>query len=427
MTTMSRETAGTIAYVIRMFPQTSETFIANEILALENLGAPLRLFSYRTPQQEVAHECVRRIQTPVEYLADPLWRAPLHMLRANVAAYRFSPAGYRKAARYAFRQAVRLRQPIQLGRLFQAGCLAERLSAGLPRRLHAHFARGATEVAMLVSMMTGVRMSFTAHAADIYTARREDLRRKIAAADFVVTCTQTNVDYLREVAGDYPSENIVRCYHGVDVEKFAPATRPDRQELPLILAAGRLVEKKGFHYLLEALAELRARGYEARCLIVGEGPERRRLEAAVRALGLAQMVSLRGACSQEELLRLYHEADVFALPCTVVDSGDRDGIPNVILEAMAAGLPVISTRVSGVTEAVEDGHNGLLTQERDVPALASALVRLLDDPALAAQLGANARATMVEKFDARLHIASLAELFGETVAPSLPARELVQV
>jgi len=175
---------------------------------------------------------------------------------------------------------------------------------------------------------------------------------------------------------------------------------------------GRLVDKKGLPYLLEACRMLKSEGQSFRCVIVGEGPQRRPLEGMVRSFGLGGLVTFPGAVSQERVLDLYREAAVFALPCQVMGNGDRDGIPNVLVEAMAVGLPVISTAISGIPELITSGHDGLLVPERDVQALTSAIQTLMQDEALRERLGRQARSSVARKFDSRVNALGLATLFS---------------
>jgi glycosyltransferase involved in cell wall biosynthesis len=374
----------------------------------------------------VNHECVRRIQTPTQYLADPLWQHPMKVMQASWSMLRFSPKRYGRAVRHVLGRTLDRRELLQVQRLFQATCLAQQVTAGDVRHMHAHFARGATELAALVSTMTGIPFSLTAHAGDIYTAPRDELREKIADAQFVVTCTRANQVYLQGLLNGEEQGKVKLSYHGVDLRKFSFERngRPDGP--PLVLAVGRLVEKKGLPYLLEACRLLKNAGHDFRCLIVGEGPERARLESMVKTLGLEDVVELPGSSSQEDILACYRQATVFTLPCTVVDNGDRDGIPNVILEAMAVGLPVITTSVSGIPEVVQDGHNGLFVPERDPKALATAIARVLTDPVLENTLRSNAVSTIAENFDASRNIESLATLFRQLAIRELP-RELKAV
>lgn len=399
-----------VGYVLRMFPQASETFVANEVLELEQLGLPVRIYSYRRPREAVRHDVVRRIRAPVTYLPDPLWRHPLVLVRAHRALYRRGPARYRGAFRYALRSFLRERDLDVWRRFTQAGYLATLIARDGVTRLHAHFAHGATHVALLTAMFLDLPFGFSAHARDIYTAKRSLLCEKIAAARYVVTCTEANRSHLRDLAGADHRDKIVLAYHGVNLAKFAPAHDVVRAESPVVLAVGRLVEKKGFPHLLRACRLLLDRGRAFRCVIIGEGPERAQLEAQVRSLGLDDVVTLPGACTQEELVDDYHRATLVALPCRVLRNGDRDGIPNVLVEAMAAGLPVVSTAVSGIPELIESGENGLLVPEGDDAALAAAIELLLQDGALRARLARNARATVEQHFDSAANARGLLDL-----------------
>jgi glycosyltransferase involved in cell wall biosynthesis len=402
-----------LGYVIRMFPQVSETFIANEILSLERLGVPLRLYSYRRPQETVGHECVRLIQSPLTYLPDPLQKHIPELLSAQRTIARAEPGRYRTALRHVASASIRDRSIEPWKRLLQAGYLALLLEQSDVERLHAHFAHGSTHVALLASMLTGLPFSFSAHARDIYNnASPRLLQEKIRAAELVVTCTRANQQHLRSIVAPEDGEKIELAYHGVDLAKFAPDEARLVEEPPLILSVGRLVEKKGFTTLLQACRVLNGKGVSFRCEIVGEGPERARLEMQIRTLGLECVVSLLGACTQEELVERYRKATVLALPCRVLANGDRDGIPNVLVEAMAMGLPVVSTPVSGIPELIESGRNGLLVPPGNPTELAAAIELLLRDRELRERLARSARATVEERFDSAVCARRIASLFG---------------
>jgi glycosyltransferase involved in cell wall biosynthesis len=396
-----------------MFPQLSETFIANEILELQRQGVRLRIFSYRRPRAAVLHECVQNIREPVEYLPDPIHRNLGKLLGATPAVYRLDRARYLRTVRYVLGYTARERNPDTWRRLLQAVYLARQVREEGLQHLHAHFAGGATRVTMLTSMLTGIPFSFSAHARDVYTTTPYVLRERMNAADFVVTCTAANQKYLREVLGEESREKVLLGYHGIDLAKFQPKPEPATRETPLILSVGRLVRKKGFTDLLTACDILRRNGVSFRCLIVGEGPERERLERKIAELSLADHVSLPGSGSQEEVLAWYHRATVFALPCRVLEDGDRDGIPNVLLEAMAVQLPIVSTAISGIPELIEAEHNGLLLPERDPRALAGALDRLIHDADLRARLGSRARETVAKHFDQSANARKLSEMFRQ--------------
>ncbi len=417
-----------LGYVLRMFPQTSETFIANEVLELERLGVPIRIYSYRRPKDAVYHGFLRLIRAKIAYLPDPLYRHVWGLVRAQRAIRGIDPVRYRRTLRYVLVRSLRSVKPDVWRRFLQASYLAYLMRDGGVDHLHAHFAHRSTQVAMLAGMLTGLPFSFSAHAKDIYAADPADLREKVQAAQFVVTCTRANQKYLQEIVAADQRDKIHLCYHGVDISKFRPFEGRIIRDRHLILAVGRLVEKKGFRHLLNACKILRDKGHDFRCLIIGEGPDRRSLQKMVRTLALQDVVVFEGSRSQEEVLDSYRRATVFALPCQVVKDGDRDGIPNVLFEAMATGLPVVSTPVSGIPELIENGRNGLLVAERDPEALASAIELLLQDGALREGLGRNARFTVATEFDSKIHARRLAELlWPETMSrrPGAPAARAV--
>ncbi|MEX0786575.1 MAG: glycosyltransferase family 4 protein [Dehalococcoidia bacterium] len=412
-----------IAYLVRVFPKASETFVANEIVQLEQLGFRIHVYSFEAPEVPVEHECVRQIRAPVSYLPASVREYPLATARAHRDLWSRSPARYWRTFRFALRLCVRQRSLVGLSWFLQAGCMANAVLQTDVSHLHCHFAHGPTSIIQQVAMLTGLPYSFSAHAKDLYTTRRPNLRRKVEGAKFAVTCTRANYDYMRDVAGPEFAGKIAQCYHGVDADKFKPAPTSLREEPPLILAAGRLVEKKGFPDLFQACRLLRDRGIAFRCLVVGDGKARAALEQAVQACDVSDVVSLPGAASQEELARLYRQATAFVLPCRVLDDGDRDGIPNVILEAMASGLPVVATSVSGIPEAIDSGRSGLLVPERNPEELAGAIELLLRDEALRERLGAEARRRVVRDFDPARNARLLAELFAEQLGFSLDEPE----
>jgi glycosyltransferase involved in cell wall biosynthesis len=286
--------------------------------------------------------------------------------------------------------------------------------------LHAHFAHGPASVARYASLLIGVPYSFTAHAKDIYTSPPGLLATKIDLAKFVVTCTDYNSEYLRSLASPATRARIHRIYHGVDLSKFDAGSREVSDTTTAsqltVLSIGRLVEKKGLPYLIEAIADLRAQGYPVHLKIVGGGPVREALASQIQHAGLTHSVTLLGPRPQEALLDLYPSAAVFALPCIVTENGDRDGIPNVLVEAMRMGVPVVSTCISGIPELVINQQTGLLVPPRDARALAEAIARLLDDHTLADRLVAQAAQHVRNEFDLTGNTARLRKLFETAVA-----------
>ena len=424
-----------IAYILKGFPRLSETFIANEIFLLEKRGLRLELFSVKRGETAKVHSVVGRIQAPLHYLPQApsvsgqpllswLFRHAGQFLPAHGQLLKSRPWSYVKTLNGAVAMAWRyrakrfgLRKSI-IKEFLQAGYIAAQVLVNSKiQHLHGHFCHGATTITWFVSQLTGLPFSFTAHAKDIYQDQLNPgdlLQRKLAAAQFVTTCTQANYEYLKQLC---PQDGKVHAvYHGLDTQSFAPEASQKRPSgdasVPLLLSVGRFVEKKGFLYLVDACAELKTKGYHFRCLIVGErGDQHKPVQQRIQQLRLQDTIRLQNAITQDELKTLYAQTTVFALPCQIVADGDRDGIPNVLVEAMAMHIPVVSTPISGIPELIEHGINGLLTPQRDSPTLARAIAKLLDDPTLRAQLGYAARAKVCREFDAWETSKQLRDLF----------------
>ena len=428
---LSPETLGEIAYVIKGFPRLSETFIANEIHLLESMGMKLRLYSVKRGETMV-HDVVGRIKAPLAYLPETTSLSDSSLfgwLSQNLPAYAAAqrqvfarrPLAYVKTLAKALAMTWKYRDGAVTGlrtmfikEFLQAAHIAAQvLDAPAVRHLHGHFCHGATTVTWFASKLTGLPFSFTAHAKDIY---QEDLNpgdllsRKMRAARFVATCTGANYQHL---VARHPQCKVVHTvYYGLDTDYFSPQTDPTSPDLPTILSVGRFVEKKGFAYLVEACAKLKDMGVGFRCVIVGEKYDQSaRIAAMVAELGLGDSVSLRGPMTQQELRKIYRQATLFALPCLVTEDGDRDGIPNVLAEAMAMGVPVVSTPISGIPEMVRNGIEGLLVPQKDSQALANAIAKLINEPALRANLARAAREQICHCFDSRKTTQQLMDLF----------------
>ena len=414
-----------VAYVMNGFPRLSETFIAHEIHQLEQAGLRLRLFVVKRENEDQVHPVGAAIRAPLTYLskATSLSGATLWgWLRENLPT--FGRAHAALAARHPLRYARTLASAIALTwrhwprkvfikEFLQAGEIAAALQqADDVQHLHGHFCHGVATITWFASRLTGIPFSFTAHAKDIYQAELNPgnlLERKLGAARFVATCTCANASVLR--ARHARPDEVHTIYHGLDTDYFSPASTGPA-DVPLILAVGRLVEKKGFDQLIAACALLRQAGLRFGCDIVGEnGSARDSLRAQIDGLGLAGTVRLRGAVTQDQLREIYRGARVFALPCQIMEDGDRDGFPNVLAEAMAMGVPVVSTAISGIPEMIGDGVHGLLVEPRDPHALADALRRVLTDTALHTRLARAARERICERFDSRRTTLELRDLF----------------
>ena len=390
--------SGRTGYVLKMYPRFSETFIVNEVLALEAAGVGIDVFSLRPPVDGRFHESLADVRAPVTYLrsaglrAADVWEA--------LRAARGLP-GSDHLPELLTEPVLDAVQAVELALAVQARGLTH---------LHAHFGSVATTVARLASRLSGVPFTFTAHAKDVFheSVDPDDLARKLRDASAVVTVSDFNLRYLQGRYGP-AADRVERIYNGLDLTRFRyedPAARP-----PVIAAVGRLVEKKGFGDLLEAVALLRSRGRRLTVDLVGTGPLEQELRAAVVRLGLEEVVRMHGALPQGRVKQVVQGAAVFAAPCVVGTDGNRDGLPTVVLEALALGTPCVATPVTGIPEVIVDDATGLLVGERDPTALADALDRLLLHPALRTRLAVQGRALVEQRFDVHAQAAVLRTLF----------------
>lgn len=399
-----------VGYLLKTYPKVSETFILQEILDLEALGLNLEVFSLQRPTDTIVPSLAAQVRAPVTYLPTSLRGREGHPLMAHLRLFASHPQHYVDTLRFVRRR----RDGPWWPEFIQSGCLAWRLLQSDIRHLHAHFATEPAGVAEVVHRLTGIPYSLTCHAKDIFLSSPAALRRKIHHAEFVVTCTEANRAYLQDIAGS--GTPIHRIYHGLNLTRFDSLRKTDSSidtGIHTILSVGRFREKKGFLTLIRACRILVDAGHQFRCQIVGYGPLQSEMEELTRTLDLSETLSLCGKKTLEEVVDLYRHASIFTLPCRVADDGDRDGIPNVFMEAMAMGLPVVSTDVSGIPELIEHNRNGLLVRPQDPEQLADALGRLLANPELRATLGQAGRDTIVNSFVSEQSSWQLKELFSK--------------
>lgn len=396
MTRPSRERPLSLTYVIGTYPVPTTTFIDREIDALRRLGVDVHVISIRRPSGPGLSERQRRLLQDVHYV---LPARIGDLLRSHVGFLHSRPGTYVRTLVHLVSRPhpslrTRLRTMLHVGiGVHVAWLLRERYPSD---HVHAHFVDRAALVALVAGRLVDRPFSATAHANDIYVDPIL-LPEKIWSAKFIATCTRYNDDHLRSIANG--SGGKVRCiYHGLDLRDYEPGSTT-RGDPPLILSVGQLKEKKGFGDLIEACRLLRERGVRFGCEIVGDGPLRASLATRIAELQLGSQVRLTGALVHDAVIDRYRQATVFALPCVTGADGDRDGIPNVILEAMAMGLPVVSTRHSGIPEAVQDGRSGLLVPTGDPQALADAIAHLIEDQVLRDRLGRRGRQRVKEDFD----------------------------
>lgn len=379
---------GRVVFVLKGYPRLSETFIAQEILGLERAGLDIEIVALRRPTDRQTHPVHAEVRAPVSYLPEYLRDDPARVLRG---LWRCLGKSGLAAATFAFlRDLVRDRTANRGRRFGQALVLAGEMQPGV-RALHAHFIHTPASVCRYASLITGLPWSCSAHAKDIWTSREWDLREKLAGARWAVTCTAAGAAELNRLA---PGDNPVRLiYHGFDRDRFPPLAMPRQKRNGLdgvapvrLLSVGRAVEKKGFDLLLDALAAL-PKELAWSLVHIGGGERLADLQAQAGRLGLSQRIDWRGPQAQDRVLSAYREADLFVLPCRVADDGDRDGLPNVIVEAQSQSLAVVSTAVSAIPELIEHDVTGLLIPPEDIQCLARAIERLIRDPALRIKLG----------------------------------------
>jgi glycosyltransferase involved in cell wall biosynthesis len=440
------ETAAPIAFLFPAFPNLHQTFVLWEVLALRQRGVEIALFSIKRPVTSTQQPEAAALQREVHYLPATLSAA---VIGANLATLASSPGRYFAAIagvvrgwwedrdagrdyklkrisedapdrertwaeeiRGRFNRSAFMYLLKSLWLIPQAVYLGRQLRARGINRLHAHWASYSATMALVAHWVFDLPFSFTAHAYDIYLVPRL-LGVKVREAEFTVTCARVNAEFLTALAGPAAADKVIVNYHGVSRERFRPIA-PQPHDTPCLVTCGRLEPYKGHHVLLRACAAL---SRPARCIIVGEGPQRRRLERLAAELGIADRVEFTGPVPQSRLAEIYARADVFVLASVIIEvSGKRDVIPNVLAEAMAMQLPVVASNMSGIGELVSDGVSGRLVPPNDPAALAAVIDELLADPAQRRRLALNGAAAVAERFDREVNIEELTALFTGRVA-----------
>ena len=401
------------AVILKGYPRLSETFIAQELLGLEQQGLKLILFSMRQPRDSKSHPIHSEIRAPVVYLPEYIHKEPWRFMRA-LARLIWRP-GFWSALAVGFGDLVREPTRNRIRRFGQACVLAVELPRDV-ERLYAHFIHTPAAVTRYASIMTGLPWTCSAHAKDIWTSPDWDLKAKLNSAQWVATCTAVGHAHLQSLSAAPERVNLI--YHGLDLERFPHFDRPDAwrdgsdPEHPVaLLSVGRAVEKKGFDTLLDALARLPA-SLEWSWTHIGGGGESDRLKSQCARLGLSERVHWLGAQDQSRVLEAFRDSDIFVLPCRIADDGDRDGLPNVLVEAQSQGLSCISTPVSAIPELIDSEARGLLVPPNDAGTLAAAIERLARAPSDRDSIGRAGEARVREAFDHRAGICQLDDLFA---------------
>lgn len=408
-----------VAIAMKGYPRLSETFIAQELLGLQRLGLPFAIWSLRHPTDGARHLMHKEITAPLHYLPEYLHDDWPRVLRGIARA--FTRPSIIKLLGVVLRDLARDRTRNRLRRFGQACVMARELPAGACH-LHVHYLHTPASVIRYAALSRGITWSFSAHAKDIWTTPDWEKREKIADALWGVTCTRDGHAELMRLA-DRP-DKVALLYHGLDLARFPappearmPRDGCDPAEPVRFITIGRAVAKKGFDDLLAALALLPAE-LNWRLVHIGGGEMLAALKAQAEKLGLAARIEWRGAQAQDAVIAALREADLFVLPSKQAENGDRDGLPNVVMEAASQALPIVATDFAGIPEFVRHGCEGLLLRPSDVTALAKALAGLARDPQWRAKLGAAAFDRLQTEFSAqagleRVHRALLAAVDGK--------------
>jgi glycosyltransferase involved in cell wall biosynthesis len=407
-----------IAYVVKMFPRLSETFILNEMLELERQGADITIFSLKKPNEGKFHSQLSNLKAPVFYLEDfdtKKWASWLGEVWPGLSPLKDNLWDLMDRA---------LAETDSLGMdyVLWSAWIAARINQLGIAHVHAHFASVPSTLAYFAAGIASVPFSFTAHAKDIYVYDMQEhyLEEKLLKAKFVVTVTEYNRNYLLENNPALEPDKIRVIYNGVALDNAKSEGEAER-ESGLILGAGRLVPKKGFDTLLEACRLLKQRNLKFRCLIAGDGSDAELLSAKQRELDLAGEVEFSGPKTQDEILSLMRRATLLCLPCRIAGDGNRDALPTVILEALAQGLPVISTNISGIPEIIDSGTDGILVDPDNPAALADEIGRLLTSPDLRRRFSESGRLKAKNLFDISKNVAKLKKLLLADANKEIPS------
>ncbi|QIM63397.1 colanic acid biosynthesis glycosyltransferase WcaL [Pasteurellaceae bacterium Orientalotternb1] len=392
-----------IGYVLKRYPRFSETFVVNEILAHERAGTKIDIFALGPVMETHFQDGISQVRAPVTRLVDKQ--------RNTESLWKIITEGFSQLPNFA----VKLEKAKgTIHEIAQSILLALEIKKRGIQHLHAHFGTQATTVARQAAIFADITYTFTAHAKDIYYQYHQstELGQKMRDASATVTVSDYNLAYLREKYGS-DAEKAVRVYNGMDLRKF-PYTAFNSSNRQ-ILAVGRLVPKKGFGVLLDALAVLKQRNIEMQCIVVGDGTLREQLQTQIQSLDISDVVKMIGPMPQPEIIKFMKSSNMMVAPCVISEDGDRDGLPTVLLESMALGTPVISTQVAGIPELVQDGITGLCVPPNDPATLADAIQCLLNDAELCKTLSQQARALIEREYDEDQNVALLQALFRKAI------------
>lgn len=393
-----------VGYVLKRYPRFSETFVVNEILAHERANTKIDIFALGPVMETHFQDGISKVRAPVTRLVDK---------QRNVENFwMLLEQGFERLPNFSAKLADAQGNVHEIA---QSILLALTVKERGIQHLHAHFGTQATTVARQAALFADITYTFTAHAKDIYYQYEQstELGSKMRDAEATVTVSDYNLAYLQEQYGS-DAQKAVRIYNGMDLRKFP--YHPFASREPHILAVGRLVPKKGFYVLLDAIAILKRRNIAIYCTLVGDGNLREQLQSRINDLSIGDIIRMVGPMPQPDIITLMKDAAMIIAPCVISDDGDRDGLPTVLLESMALGTPVISTQVAGIPELVQDENTGLCIPSQNPQALADAIERLLNDDVLCKKISHNGRALIEREYDEDNNAALLRKIFATAIA-----------
>jgi colanic acid/amylovoran biosynthesis glycosyltransferase len=404
-----------VAYVLLRFPYLTETFVADEIWELQQQGVHVTIYSLLEPHEGPVQPTSKQLAKDAYYAPGlfswSLWWAQLYFLAT-------SPIKYLTLLVHLMRQPYPRPFPAYFLRriliFLKAISLALKLKRTAISLIHAHFAWLSGAATRVISALLDIPFTVTVHAYDIY-ASNDLLCFTTQPASHIVAISEYNKRMVLDMCPGIAQDAVSVIHCGINLDLFTPQARAEREEPLSILSIGSLIEKKGHEYLIRACHELKVRGMDFRCTIIGRGPKEDSLKQLVRDCGLEDRVVLVGARQRDDVLDAYRHSDLFVLACVVGKSGDQDGIPVVLMEALAMQVPVISTQVSGIPELVRHERTGWLVPERDAAAIANALVHLANDKKLRTDLAYEGHILVENEFEIRGNVSKLIGVFQQTV------------
>lgn len=398
-----------VAYLLGTFPQLTQTFVTREIFWIGDHDVETHIFSLNKPKSIPDDKLARTLHPGVHYSPYLSWE----IIKAQFYFLRRSPIRYiralLKAVSYTFREPKMLYHAMAF--FPKSVYFARRMEELGVEHIHAHFITLASISASTASILLGITFTMTTHAVDLFKRNPESVRQQIEDASGIVTIASFHHSHIAQMCPRVKPDDIGVVYCGLDTDHFQPNSKPAGDGPIRIFSVGRLMEKKGFEYLIDACALVAEAGLPFQCNIVGDGPLMEALQERIDRHGLQKQVVLLGPRNQGQVLELYQNSDIFVLACVVAGDGNRDGLPVVLIEAMACELAVITTPVTGITDLAQHGQTGLLVKERDVVGLAESIKSLIKDEKMRRRLGKQGREKVIRDFRIQNSTARLAAIF----------------